>query len=248
MLYPVLSPRYRALRVVSGLILVTWSTGVGWSQASQGNGSPASQPALPSSSPQSGSTVREELGNAELVAAYHSVRDQLRATQAALLSERADADERARTQTFALNQKLESLRASLVEVNKRQQDDAARAEYELFRQQEAARQASRLALWIASAIGLAVLIGSLITANLLRRAMNRIADAVNVRPLLPSHAGWLPLEAGIPSDQSVTAANQRLASALERIEQRIQDLEETGLLSPNPERRPAPAHPAPRRL
>jgi len=186
----------------------------------------------------------------QLLEAYHGIRHQLRATQSALISQRAEADERAQAQSRALNEKLELLRVSLAAVNKRQQDDASRAEYELFLQQEELHRSSRLALWIASSIGLAVLLGSLVSAHFQRRAMNRIADAVTLRPALFQEPppGWLALDLNTRADQAVKTTNQRLATALERIEQRIQELEHTGSSIPLSERRPVPGDRASRRV
>ncbi|MBL9205867.1 MAG: hypothetical protein JNN01_12315 [Opitutaceae bacterium] len=197
------------------------------------------------------SAAREELTHAELLEAYYAVRDQLRATQAALLSQRAEADERSRAQTQVLNERLESLKASLAAVNKRQQEDASRAEYELFRQQEQAQRSTQLALWIAASVGLAVLLATFLTAHYQRRAMNRIAEAVTQHPqlLAQANAGLLPFDASLKSDRTVNLSNQRLATTLERIEQRIQDLEHTTHdVTTVPPHHPLAPEPGPRRV
>lgn len=248
----------RRLWLLALAALATLFSGVAAAQLAPGTPSTAAQPPPVGAGPATSaaqlaakSALREELTPAELLEAYYSVRDQLRATQAALLSQRAEADERSRAQTQALNDRLEALKASLAAVNKRQAEDASRAEYELFRQQEAAQRSTQIALWIAAAVGFSVLLATFLTAHYQRRAMNRIADAVSKHPqlLAQAQAGWLPLEAGARSDHTVNLSNQRLASTLERIEQRIQDLEHTThVVTTVPSHRPLAPEPGPRRV
>jgi hypothetical protein len=195
--------------------------------------------------------LRAEMSPAELLAAYDSLRDQLRATQSALLSQRTESDERFRTHAQAMEDRLEALRVSLAAVDRRQAVDASRVEYELFRQQDAALRSTQVALWIAAAAGVSLLLGTLLTANSQRRAINRIADAVSGHPhqLAQAQAGWLPLEAGVRSDSTVDLSTQRLASTLDRIEERIRDLEHTThVVTAGPSRRPLAPEPDPRRV
>lgn len=218
--------------------------------AQPGDGSPASPSAAPAPggpAARAGATApptrpggREEMSPAEVLAAYEAVRDQLRATQSALLSQRIEADERFRAHSRLMEDRLQGLTDSLAAVNRRQAEDASRVEYELFRQQEAAHRSNRIALWVAATIAVAVLLGTLLVAHGQRRAMNRIADAVSGYPrvLAQAQAGWVSLEAGARSELAVDLSGRRLDSALERIEQRVRELEHTTRAAGGPRKPP----------
>ena|GEM_PF-5965898 len=188
----------------------------------------------------------EERNRAELLESYQFLREQLRSAQVAIANNRVDAQETIRQQTADLTTKLEAMRATVAAVNKRQQEDAFRFEYERIHRQEASQRSDRSLLWFAGIAGTALLLTLAIMARLQSRAMNRIAEAVTAHPrlLAQNGGGWLPSGAHSLSEKAVAESNQRLTSAMERIERRIGHLEHTANPPvPTRERRVFPADP-----
>lgn len=196
--------------------------------------SAAPGPALTATPPLPTPPLNDDASRAELVASYQVLREQLRAAQATIVNDRLNAEERTRQQSAALNEKIEELKNALTVVSRRQHSEEQRGDFERARQQESTLRNNRLALIVAASVGGAVLLALFITAFIQWRAMNRIAEAVNLHPrlLAQSQANWPGAAPAVITEQAeraVATSNQRLLSAIERIEQRIEELEQTGV-------------------
>jgi tetratricopeptide (TPR) repeat protein len=174
----------------------------------------------------------EELSQAELLKSYLQLREQLQATQVAIATSRIEAEVAARTQAAAVAEKLDAIKNSLETTRERQRADAERLQTQLLessRQQAELQRSNNTALWIATAFGAIVLLAMFVMPWLQFRAIHRIAEATVLRPAL---AGGNPpaLPGGenvaLP-DQAVALANDRMQSVIERLEQRIYELEHT---------------------
>lgn len=183
-------------------------------------------PAAASASPGLSSDERTRI---ELLESYQFLREQLRAAQVAIASNRIEAQEVARRQNEDLTARLDALKASLILVNQRQQETATRADYDRFQQEQTTNRSHRTLLWIAGIAGGSVLLTLLMMSRFQWRAMNRIADAVGAQSQLHLTSGQYITDAhrALPFDPAVAQANQRLMSAVERIERRVSSLEGT---------------------
>lgn len=170
----------------------------------------------------------DERTRIELLESYQFLREQLRAAQVAIASNRIEAQEVARRQSEDLNARLDALRASLSVVNQRQQEAAARAEYDRYHQEQAANRSYWTLLWISGIAGAAILLTLLVMTRMQWRAMNRIADTIGLQPQLLAHSShYLQDSRQLPQqgDTTVIQANNRLATAVDRIERRVSELE-----------------------
>lgn len=204
----------------------TWGIPVSFAQKLPSGDSPVASRSIPHTPEQVLSP--DERTRIELLESYQFLREQLRAAQVAIASNRIEAQEVARRQSEELNARLDALRASLTVVNQRQQEAAARAEYDRYHQEQAESRSYRTLLWIAGTAGAAVLLTLLVMTRAQWRAMTRIADALDPQPQLLVHSGRFLQESGhasLLSDTAVAQANNRLASAVERIERRVSELE-----------------------
>lgn len=177
-------------------------------------------------------TSPEDLSQAELLKAYQQLRDQLHATQLAiaLANSRAEAEATSRAQVTALAEKLEAMKAGMAAERDRQQAERDRQQVERERQQAEMHRTNERVLWIAGVFGGVGLIALLLLPMYQMRAINRITELATVRPQLPApnaQTALLPADAAVPSDQAATTSSQRLISALNRMEQRIMELETT---------------------
>lgn len=209
-------------------LTVSWSWGIlpGFAQKPPSEDSAGTTHPAPTASPQVLS--HDERTRIELLESYQFLREQLRAAQVAIASNRIEAQEVARRQSEDLTARLDALRASLTVVNQRQQEAATRAEYDRYHQEQAETRSYRTLLWIAGTAGAAVLLTLLVMTRMQWRAMNRIADALGLQPqLLSQSSQFLPdsRELARLGDSAVAQANNRLASAVERIERRVSELE-----------------------
>jgi tetratricopeptide (TPR) repeat protein len=221
-----------AILALMSLMLAT-PAGLGAQTAATG---PTSSPSATAPTTPPRGVKLEELSQAELLKAYLSVQEQLHATQLSILNNRLETEAAARAQATALAEKLESLRTSLEAERERarveqQRVDAQRA----LEQREAQRSTRRIIGWSAGFLGLGVLAAAFILF-LQWRAMRKLgALAVTTQPALPAPvAGRQALAVGgltPASDQAVNDSNQRLLSTLNRIEERIADLETTSAAS-----------------
>jgi tetratricopeptide (TPR) repeat protein len=174
----------------------------------------------------------EDLSQAELLKAYLQLRDQLHTTQLAIASSRAEAEATSRAQAAALAEKMESIKATLAAERDRQQAERERQQAERERQQAEMQRTNERVLWIAGVFGGVGLLALFLMPMYQMRAIHRITELAAIRPQLPApnpHAALLPSETAAltPSDQAVTGSSQRLISALNRMEQRIMELEAT---------------------
>jgi tetratricopeptide (TPR) repeat protein len=101
------------------------------------------------------------------------------------------------------------------------------AEHE--RQRAEMEQSNRTVLWFAATFGGIALLAILIAPLFQWRTLNRIAELTPPRPQLPpaTSRGLLPEAATTAADQTVALSNQRLTSAIERMERRISDFEQS---------------------
>jgi len=167
----------------------------------------------------------EELSQAELLDAYHNVREQLRSAQTAIVNNRFEFEATSRAQAAAIAEKINAVNATLAEERSRRQSETDRLEFERERQQAEIQRSNRSVVWIASGFGALGLLTMLSAALFQWRAINRMATFVEQRPQLgePTEYDHLPA----PTSQPVAQTTQRLMSTVERMEQRIKELEHT---------------------
>lgn len=174
---------------------------------------------LPSATP-------EELSQAELLKAYLQVREQLHATQMAIVNNRVEA----------LTEKLDAIKTNVEAERERQQADRnrqhgeiQRAASERERQYLETQRANRTTLWVAAAFGVVGLLAMVAMPFIQWRIIARMSDPRF--PATPQLAAPLPGDllpaAAASADQTVTASSQRLMSVIDRMEQRILELEHT---------------------
>jgi tetratricopeptide (TPR) repeat protein len=168
--------------------------------------------------------IPEDLSQTELLKAYLQLREQLHSAQLAIVNNRIEAE---RAQTAVIAEKFESLRASLALEREREQAERARQQAERDRQQLETQRSNRVVLSIAVAFGAAGLLSVLLVPLFQVRALNRFRELVVRRPPQAGESTFaLPGgEHPVPSDQQVTGANDRLVSAIDRMERRIMELE-----------------------
>jgi hypothetical protein len=173
----------------------------------------------------------EELSQAELLESYLNLREQLHSAQLAIVNNRLETEAAARAQAAAITEKFDALKSAMAAERLRLQEEADKAEYERAHQLAEAQRANRTIVWIASAFGGVGLLAMLFTALFQWRAINRMAEVVDLRLQLPAppQQNLLPSEANELSGQTVALSNQRMLSAIDRIEQRIHELEHTAV-------------------
>lgn len=184
-------------------------------------------------------TPTEEMGQVELTEAYRTMREQLRATQAAIVNNRFEAEASARAQTAAVTAKLEAMNAVLAAERKAHQAENDRMQFERENQQAEIQRSNRSVIWIATAFGSAGLAAMLFAALFQWRAISRMADVVDRRVALPDSSEYNSLPAPTSSSQAIALSTQRLMSTIERMERRIKELEHTPA-SPLPGESPKP--------
>ncbi|MEO6993320.1 MAG: hypothetical protein ABI273_06805 [Lacunisphaera sp.] len=171
-------------------------------------------------------TPPETLSQAELQEAYRTLHDQLRATQAAIVNTRFDAEAAARAQSAAIAEKIDAMNTTLAAERNARQSQSDRFDYERGQQQQEINRGNRAVIWIASCFGLVGLLAMAGAAYFQWRAINRIAEVVNPSSLPPStHFALLPSLTASPSTPAVTVSTQRMMSTMERMEKRIKELE-----------------------
>lgn len=174
------------------------------------------------------STIAEKQ-NAELAESHRQLREQLRAAEQAILTNRLEAEAAANARTAAITEKLDTLRLTMVNERERLRLEAERVAYERLQQQAAAQAMTQTILQVVIAFGGAGLL-ALITMTVLQwRGNRRLAEytaQMHFQPL-PEPKALLPGAAGAPGGESVALANQRLVSMLDRMERRVLELEQT---------------------
>ncbi len=170
-----------------------------------------------------------EFSQVELLKSYLRVREQLHAAELAIVNSRVETEATNRAQAAGIAEKLDAIKSAMTAERERQQAEALRANSEIERQQREAQQANRAVLWIAAAFGGTGLLAILFTALFQWRAMNRITEVLTPPSqwAAPTAPGLLAAEAGGPSGLAVGHSNQRMLAVIERMEQRIFELEHT---------------------
>ena len=182
-----------------------------------------------SSVPAAKSAAPEELSQAELTEAYRNVREQLRATQTAIVNNRFEAEATARTQAAVIAEKIVAMNALLLSERKVRQSESDRLEFEREQHQAEIQRSNRSVVWVACIFGSAGLLAMVFAALFQWRAINRIAEAVDRNPQLPAPGDYALLgnSTGIPTGQALALSTQRLMSTIDRMENRIKELEHT---------------------
>ena len=171
----------------------------------------------------------EELSQTEFLEVYHNLREQLRATQTAIVNNRFEAEATARSQAAAIAEKIEAMNATLAAERKVRQSENDRFEFEREQHRAEIQRSNRSVIWVACTFGAAGLLAMVFAALFQWRAINRIADAVDRNPRLPapSEYAMLPGPTGLPASQALALSTQRLMSTIDRMENRIKELEHT---------------------
>jgi tetratricopeptide (TPR) repeat protein len=182
----------------------------------------------PAEPPPAKAPTPEEVSQAELLKSYLHVREQLHAAQLAIVNNRVEAEMTARVQAAAIAEKLEGIKAAMAAERERHQLEAQRLTAAREREQAETQRSIRTVLWVSAAFGAVGLIAMLFTPWFQWRTMKGLTEAAASRPQLtgPAATALLPGDAG-PSEQAVTNSNQRLMTAVERMEKRIYELEHT---------------------
>lgn len=178
------------------------------------------------------SVVPEELNTAELLKSYLQVREQLHATQLAIVNSRIEAEAAARVQSAAITEKLEGIKAAMATERDRYQTETQRLNAERQRQQAETERSIRTVLWVSAIFGGVGLVAMLLMPVFQWRAMNRLVAANALRPQLgmSERPALMPGETALsPADNTVALANQRLTSVIDRMERRIFELEHTAV-------------------
>ena len=179
--------------------------------------------------------VSDELSTAELLKSYLQVREQLHATQLAIVNSRIEAEAAARVQSAAITEKLEGIKAAMATERERFQAETQRLNAERQLQQAETERSIRTVLWVAAIFGGVGLVAMLLMPVLQWRAMNRLVATNALRPQLGTseRPALMPGETALnPADNAVALANQRLTSVIDRMERRIFELEHTAVPPP----------------
>ncbi|HRE82984.1 MAG TPA: hypothetical protein PLN52_18205 [Opitutaceae bacterium] len=183
---------------------------------------------------QKSSKAPEDLSQAELLRSYHQLREQLHATQLAVLNSRVESEAAARAQAAALTEKLDSIRQAIETERERQRLENVRLAAERERQEGETQGTQRTFLWVACIFGGLGLVAMLLTPIFQWRAIKRVVE----RPSLPAESP-VALAPALPSvnpaalsEQVVALSNQRLMTVIDRVEQRILELEHTAAHPP----------------
>lgn len=205
------------------------------------------QPAAEISSPPKPATP-EDLNRTELLQSYLQVREQLHATQLAIANNRVEAEAAARAQAKAIGDKLEAIKSEMnVEREQhrqemqrasaerdRQQVEMYRLNAERARQQAEAERSNRTVLLIAAAFGGLGLLAMVVMPLVQWRTLRRLSESTALRASEGAPHALFSENLSAPADRTVTHSNQRLLSVIDRMEQRIFELEHTATRPPSP--------------
>jgi tetratricopeptide (TPR) repeat protein len=175
------------------------------------------------------SSGTEEISAAELLKTLLLTREQLQSAQLAALNARLEAEAKSRQESEALNAKLEGLRSAMETERAAQRAELQRTQADRERERLEMERNYRTLLWLVGAIAVAGLLVVLVSPWLQLRVINRLQDSALARAQLPSPKPTGLLTPGMepgPADQVVNASNQRLLSVVDRIERRINALEQ----------------------
>lgn len=179
---------------------------------------------------------------------YLQLRDQLHAMQLAIANNRLETETLARVQAAEIANKLEAITAAMeaererhqIEMNRshadreRYRSETLNLNAERERRQADIEQSNRMVLWIAGTFGGIGVLSMLLAPLFQWRTLHRMTELTAPRPQLSTPAAGLLTDGSIAAaDQTVTLSNQRLMTAIERMERRIADFEHTWI-SPHP--------------
>ncbi|MDP3069439.1 MAG: tetratricopeptide repeat protein [Opitutaceae bacterium] len=177
----------------------------------------------PAENPPAKPAAPDEISQAELLKSYLKVREELHATQLAIVNNRV----------AGVTEKLDSIRVAMEAERERTQLEAQRQAAERERQQTESLRSNRTVLWVAAAFGGLGLIAVLLMPVLQWRTMSRMAEVASLRAaqLPPARSAAPALMGGAdltaPAEQAVSVSNQRLMAVIDRMERRIFELEHT---------------------
>ncbi len=185
-------------------------------------------------SPRPVSVEEQNQNQTELLRSYIQLREQLHATQLSVVNSRIETETAARVQAAALTEKLDAIKAAMDAERERQRGEAARMAVERERQEVAARQTQQTFIWVISIFGILGALTLLLVPFFQWRALSRVVEGVAARSAAPVPLPSPPLPAigAGPSDQAVELSNQRLMSVIDRVEQRVIELEQTASRHP----------------
>lgn len=160
----------------------------------------------------------DQVASQDVLRAYLQVQEQLHATQLALERNRLEAESAARSNAEAFTARMQLLEQSLAGERQREFD--------------ALQGLQRLMLVFAGVFAGVALLAILVTTFLQSRALNRLASANTSRPMLPALTQAAPFPALGPGAGPLVPfgtpenANARLLAVIERLEKRVQELEQ----------------------
>lgn len=161
-----------------------------------------------------------------VINAYKSIQEQHEATMRAVQQARDETETKAKVRTDALESRLKQLEDTVVKTAADQRD----------REVATLEKSHRFTLTVVGVFTAVGFVGVLVFAIFLVRAMNR--RPVAAPPIQPIAAGSLGGgETGLVPTDPALASNARLRSSLERLEQRLTELED----APAPAAAGAPA-------
>lgn len=184
-----------------------------------------------------------DLAQVELRESFERMQEQLHLTQLAIMKNRLDAETLAIAQNAAFAEKFDTIRTQMTAEQKRQQAVTDRADYARAQQQAEMQESHHTVVGIATVFGVVGLLAILFSIRFQRRTMTHLTEIGDRLPLLPAPAQAELLVSGtdLSSGPAVTQSNQRMLSAISRIEQRIIDLESSLPPFPAPPSNPATA-------
>ena len=175
----------------------------------------------------------DQLTQAELIESYRNLRDQLRMTQTAIVNNRFEAEANTRAQAAAIAEKIEAMNATLAAERKARQAETDRFEFERARYQTDVQQSNRSVVWVAAGFGGLGLLAMIVAALFQWRSIQRMADIVDQRAALPA-PGEYDFSSSLtntPPLRPLGNSPQRLMSTIDRLEQRIDELEHSTIQS-----------------
>lgn len=191
--------------------------------------------------PRQNPSVPEQPSQAELLESYRQLREQLRTAEQAIVNNRLEAEAAANARTAALTEKIDTLKLALLTEQDRLQKEARLSALEREQQQVTAQAMTQDILRLVLVFGAAGLLALVVIAVLQWRSNRRLAEYI-----IPLQSYALPPQAALPSagpaapgGEAVAAANQRLVTMLDRMERRVNELEET-VAAPPPTPAPGP--------
>jgi tetratricopeptide (TPR) repeat protein len=172
----------------------------------------------------------EDAAYGDLLKSNQQLREQLLQTQLQISTNRAESEAAARAQAAAIADKFEALKRTLEAERDRQKIDLERAALERDRQHGETQRWINAVLWTVFSFAALGLIAIVVGPWVQWRAVARLTEAVAHSPAALALAARPELaapEAEQAANQTVERSNRRLLSVIDRIEQRVMELEHT---------------------